>query len=265
MCTILAWCGEHPSWPLVIAASRDEYEGRAASAPQALHLDPLVIGGRDDVAGGTWLAISERGFVVALANRKGAGAHDSSKRSRGELTLEAGRADDVAAARRTVEAEDPRAYNPFILIAADADGGFVAHGGERGLEIVELARGAHAITNWDLDSRAQPKAARALAAANAASIARVPGPDALARDLQTLLADHAEGAHGLDGGLCAHRPAQAYGTRSSWIVMLGTALVEGELARPLLRAYYIEGHPCEGELCDVSHLLRGESQQRVKA
>jgi len=258
MCSILIWLGEHPRYPLVIAANRDEYEGRASSGPQVLSEAPLVVGGRDDVALGTWLAISEHGLICALANRKGAGAHDPAKRSRGTLVLDAARTDNVAEARRLIETCDVHAYNPFIFVAADVRRGFAAHGGEPGLQIVELARGAHAITNWDLDSDAAPKAARARAMARAFEPARSAVAGDLALRLHDVLRDHAPGPNGLDGGLCVHRPETGYGTRSAWILTWSRGAGES-------RAYYVEGHPCKAEPSDVTHLLRGTISGGVKA
>jgi uncharacterized protein with NRDE domain len=250
MCTILAWKDVHPRWPLIIAANRDEFEGRESTGPQVLDSDPIIIGGRDEVAGGTWLAVSERGVLAAIANRRGAGEHDAKKRSRGTLVIEAARAANVAGAKTFASNIDPATYNPFILLVADATYGFVAHAGDDGLRLAELSAGAHAITNWDLDSTKTSKAARALRIAQRTRISDVKEPAALARLLHHVLSDHAEGPGGLDGGLCVHRPAREYGTRSSWIVVLGSSPRE-------TCAYYIEGHPCEGEPSDVTHVLRG--------
>ena len=256
MCTILAWKDVHPRWPLIIAANRDEFEGRESTGPQVLDSDPIIIGGRDEVAGGTWLAVSERGVLAAIANRRGAGEHDARKRSRGTLVIEAARAADVGAAKTLASRIDPAIYNPFILLVADAAHGFVAHAGDDGLRLAEVSAGAHAITNWDLDSKRTLKAARALRIAQETDICgrtRNAGPDEpadLVVALHHVLSDHAEGPGGLDGGLCVHRPALEYGTRSSWIVLLGSTPRE-------TCAYYIEGHPCEGVPSDVTHVLRG--------
>lgn len=247
----------HPRWPLVIAANRDEFEQRASSGPQALNQQPLVIGGRDEVAGGTWLAVSERRFVVAVANRRDAGKHDPMRRSRGNLVLETARMADVAGVRRFMKSVDPREYNPFIFVCADARAGFVAHGADDGTGFVEITPGAHAVTNWELDSDVVPKAARAKLKAREAGIAGIDDPTRLVSHLRQALSDHAEGPGGLDGGLCVHRPKQHYGTRSSWIILLG--------AQPeSMGLYYIEGHPCEGTLSDVTHLLRGVSARSVE-
>jgi hypothetical protein len=146
-----------------------------------------------------------------------------------------------------LRAVDARVYNPFVLVALDARGGFAAHGGERGLEVAPLGDGAHAVTNWDMDSQSYAKARRALDLARAFPLATL-GGEALAPALYALLQDHEDGPNGRDGGLCVHLPHAHYGTRSSAIVLLG-------VAPQALKYYYVGGHPCEGELEDVTALL----------
>jgi hypothetical protein len=153
---------------------------------------------------------------------------------------------------------DPRAYNPFIFVCADARAGFVAQGADGGTGLVELTPGAHAVTNWELDSDAVPKAARARLKAREAGIAGIDHPTRLASHLHQALSDHADGPGGLDGGLCVHRPKLHYGTRSSWIILLGSQPQS-------MCLYYIEGHPCEGAPSDVTHLLRGVSARGMEA
>lgn len=84
MCLILFAHRAHPEYPLVLAANRDEYHDRP-TAPAARWDDGNdIFGGRDLLAGGSWLAISERGRMAAVTNyRDGLGA--SGERSRGAL------------------------------------------------------------------------------------------------------------------------------------------------------------------------------------
>jgi uncharacterized protein with NRDE domain len=254
VCTLLVWKNRHPRYPIIVAANRDEFEGRPASDPVRLNEHPLVVGGRDEVAGGTWLAVSELGLIVALTNRRGAGRRDPAKRSRGLLVLECARRsslDEIGSSLRDVDA---RTYNPFVLVALDPHAGLAAQAGEDGLHIAAIADGVHAVTNWDFDDERHAKARRALELARTFDIARTEA-DALAHDLQRLLADHAPGERGMDGGLCVHRPEEQYGTRSTAIVMLeGTGRA---------RFFYGRGHPCENGLTDVSALLAGEDSVRA--
>jgi len=247
MCTLLVWKNVHPEYPVVVAANRDEDERRPSTRPQLLSRDPRVVGGLDQQAGGTWLAVSSRGYVVALTNRRGAGKHDPSKRSRGQLVTDLAARAGVTDALARLREIDAHEYNPFVLLALDSRSGFAAHGGERGLEIAPLSDGVHAVTNWDLDSQRDEKARRALEWARAFPLATI-GIGALAPALYELLQYHEDGPGGRDGGLCVHLPASHYGTRSSAIVLLGSSPAA-------TRYYYGEGHPCEGALEDVTSLL----------
>src|SRR5712691_4285786 len=72
MCLIvLAWRA-HPSFPLIVAANRDEFHARNA-APAAFWRDqPQILAGRDLQAMGTWMGVSRSGKFAAVTNYRGA-------------------------------------------------------------------------------------------------------------------------------------------------------------------------------------------------
>jgi uncharacterized protein with NRDE domain len=193
MCTLLVWKRQHPRFGLIAAANRDEFLARPATGATRLADDPLVAGGRDLTAGGSWFALNEFGVLAALTNRRGAGAHDPAKRSRGRLVLEIARCRSIGEATQHVERLDAREYNPFVLLVASADDALAVHGGDDGTHVVRLTEGAHAITNWDLDAVEPPKAAYALGKASGASVSGDEPAHTAAR-LHAMLADHGSGA-----------------------------------------------------------------------
>jgi uncharacterized protein with NRDE domain len=68
MCTLLISYRQHAGFPLLIAANRDEFHDRPT---QALHWwkdNPAVLGGRDDLGGGTWFGVTRKGRFAALTN-----------------------------------------------------------------------------------------------------------------------------------------------------------------------------------------------------
>jgi uncharacterized protein with NRDE domain len=70
MCLVaIAWRA-HPRYPLIVAGNRDEFHGRP-SAPAAWWEDAPVFGGRDLVAGGSWLAMSRAGRFAVVTNTPG--------------------------------------------------------------------------------------------------------------------------------------------------------------------------------------------------
>lgn len=69
-------------FPFVLAANRDEEYARPSHAAAYWEDAPDVFGGRDAVAGGSWLAVTRGGRFAAVTNLRGAVARS---RSRGEL------------------------------------------------------------------------------------------------------------------------------------------------------------------------------------
>jgi hypothetical protein len=146
--------------PLRLLGVRDELTNRPWRPP-ARHWPGLpLIGGIDDQAGGTWLAV-DPGIprVACLLNARGQFADPAGRRSRGELPLRAA-ADGPGVLGEL--AGDPAvlaAYDPFILICATTDSVSVLtwQGAEHGdggstpasapLAVRELAAGTHLFTN----------------------------------------------------------------------------------------------------------------------
>lgn len=254
MCTLLLWKRQHPRYPLIAAANRDEYFDRESTGPTTLHAEPLVVGGRDEVGGGSWLAVNAGGFVVALTNRRDAGKHDPTRRSRGLVVLEAARSKSFQEALANSTRLDARAFNPFFLLIADADRAAVVRAEGGAWRVDRIEEGAHAITNWELDAASPPAAARALRAARGSHFQPHEDAQAIARRLHEMLADHGE-PDGSELGLCVHRAASSYGTRSSTIVFLGHSLSDMQL-------FDAQGPPCAAPLVDMSAVLRHETSPR---
>lgn len=118
MCLILCAWRQHPRYPLVLAANRDEFHQRP-SAPLAPWQQAPILAGRDLSAGGTWLGANRAGWVAAVTNVRGSAPAPASARSRGELPcrfLERG----VDAATEAARIHARRtAYNGFNLLLFD--------------------------------------------------------------------------------------------------------------------------------------------------
>jgi uncharacterized protein with NRDE domain len=68
MCLLLLAFQTHDSYPLIIAANRDEYHSRPAAEAKFWDDDPSILAGRDLQAGGTWLGITQQGRIAAVTN-----------------------------------------------------------------------------------------------------------------------------------------------------------------------------------------------------
>jgi uncharacterized protein with NRDE domain len=278
MCLLIALSGVLPDAPLLVAANRDERYDRPAEAITVLRdRGPRILGGRDQVAGGTWLAVNEHGVLAGLTNRPPADGRDSTRRSRGELPLAFAAHADAATAVAKVCAElDPSDYNPCWLLVGDRNSLFSVDmtGGHH--PVAEpLPPGTYVLENTPL--QAHSAKARQVAAMVAAGIAGtsgvhgVSGPDGIAgaseaeEALAAVLRDHrlatgapaaGSGVRQPDGGPPGRiRPAElsaacvhtaSYGTRSAMIVSVGPA--------GLPRVRVADGPPCETPFEDATPL-----------
>lgn len=68
MCILFIAVEQHPDYPLVIAANRDEFFARPTQPSHWWHDSPAVLAGMDNEAGGTWMGINKTGYLAALTN-----------------------------------------------------------------------------------------------------------------------------------------------------------------------------------------------------
>src|SRR5690242_9686697 len=101
MCTIAILFGVADA-PLILAANRDEMYVRPTRPPEVLARagsEAKVVGGRDVLSGGTWLALRRDGRFVAVTNQRAIDPPPAlGLRSRGLAVIE------------LAEAADPDAY-----------------------------------------------------------------------------------------------------------------------------------------------------------
>lgn len=239
MCTLAIYLRVFPQFPVVVAANRDEYLARPAAAPTLLSEQPLVIGGKDLRAGGTWLAINEFGMIAGLLNRRSDAPADPERRSRGLLCLDALKHRTVREALRFVAAQDPERYNPFNLLLASREAAAVAHNRHGRIDTTALADGPHLLTNLDVDDFECPRIGRSFSrfAALAAQPDADSDPPLMRQRLATLLSDHStqlDPRTGRPNSLCLHMGD--YGTRESSLIFLSAA---GRVEH-----YFAPGPPC---------------------
>ena len=88
MCILFIALNQHPQYPLVIAANRDEFHQRET---QSMHWwpDKKILAGKDLQANGTWLGLTKAGKFSALTNYRQLPLKEGDFRSRGELPLKA--------------------------------------------------------------------------------------------------------------------------------------------------------------------------------
>ena len=145
MCTAIL--SLEPGAPVLLAGFRDELTDRAWHPPQR-HWPgyPELIGGRDLLAGGTWLAVAPAARRAAcVLNGRGTMAPARSRRSRGVLPLQAAAEGKLAHAGL----ED---FDPFHLLVTEPGRGALVTWDGQDLAERELPAGLHMIVNSGLDS-----------------------------------------------------------------------------------------------------------------
>lgn len=244
MCTILMAWKSHPGTPVVLAANRDELIARPSAPPGILRRSPLIVGGRDLVAGGTWLAVAEDGTVCAVTNRHpGEGAPlppDPSRRSRGEIPVALLTIDQADVPAR-LAALGPGRYNPVNILWLSADRALVAHVDDSApVRVVDLAPGAHVLTTRDVDDDRSPKVTMLLAGLRRA-MSETGDADATLAGMRAVLADHTSASDSPVDAACIH--GDVYGTVSASTVIAGPGRVTYEHA---------PGRPCVTPFAAVS-------------
>ena len=254
MCLLVVAWHTDARYPLIVGANRDEVLERPAIPLTVLgEAGPRILGGRDELAGGTWLAVNEHGVVAGLTNQPSADGRDPTKRSRGELPLLLTRPSTAGqAVAELVCAVSTADYNPAWLLVGDRQSLFLVDmTGAPAPRARRLSAGVHVLENRPLGAPSA-KVARVsalLAESRAAGVS-------LVEALPAVLADHTipdptdyslvePEARRLPEAAAACVHTEGYGTRSSTVVRVPSA--DG---RP--DVWVADGPPCRTEYVDVS-------------
>lgn len=148
MCLIVLAFRQRPDMPLIVAANRDEFHARP-TRPAGWWADrPDVLGGRDLLAGGSWLALHRRGRFAAVTNYRDVEPKHGARRSRGELVT--GFLDGQLAPEDYLGTIDGSQFDGFNLLVADSDG--LAYLSNQGGPPRCLDPGVYGLANARLDS-----------------------------------------------------------------------------------------------------------------
>ena len=246
MCLLVVASRVVAAEPLIVGANRDEILERPSTAVTVLDDGPpRVLGGRDELSGGTWLAVNEYGVCAGLTNQPLGDAKDPSKRSRGELPLALVRHATAAAAVDALLAGfHPADYNGSWLLVGDRDSlffvDFTGSDTEEG-SVLALPPGIHVLENRAL-GETSPKVDLVRA-----GLEVPPEADQVVDAFRRVLVDHRnpEGDSRPNAANCVH--LDTFGTRSSCIVRV-------QAGDGLPRLCVADGPPCTTAYEDVSGL-----------
>jgi uncharacterized protein with NRDE domain len=123
MCVVAVALRAHPRYPLIIAGNRDEFYQRETAAANWWPDAPDVFGGRDLVAGGSWLAINRQGRFALVTNQPARPPGPEHGSSRGSLVRNwvTGSGDLSTGYLQRIQATEA-AYAGFCLVAGTATG-----------------------------------------------------------------------------------------------------------------------------------------------
>lgn len=166
MCIAVFLWKDHPLYPFLLLLNRDEYHHRP-TLPLAWwedEEDPHILGGRDCLAGGTWLACSRNGRLAFLTNvRELPSASECQPKSRGDLPvrfLKSKKSPEEFADELIKEADK---YSGFNLVVADLSSLAMVYITNRpkgsSLTAMQVSPGVHVLSNAKLDTP-WPKAQR---------------------------------------------------------------------------------------------------------
>jgi uncharacterized protein with NRDE domain len=144
MCLLLIAIDATPGIPLLLLGNRDEFHARASAAAQVWVDDSHVVGGRDLVAGGSWMALRDDGRFAAVTNLR-TGIPATAPKSRGWLVRDFVLGDeppDIYLERLRRSASE---YGPFNLVVGDRGG--VSALGSADARVRRLDAGVHVISN----------------------------------------------------------------------------------------------------------------------
>ena len=164
MCTLLFALDVLGPRTLLIATNRDEDPARPSEPPQRLREDPLLVGGRDARAGGTWLALraparDRPAGVAMLLNRHDPHPERTGRRSRGLLTIDVAAAADPGATADAEAATGRYAPCTLVWLSPNESSWILALREGREPERMAITPGWHALAHHELDDPGDPRTA----------------------------------------------------------------------------------------------------------
>jgi uncharacterized protein with NRDE domain len=118
MCLLLIAVRAVPGKPLLLLGNRDEFRARASAAAAPWPEDPRIVGGRDLVADGGWLALRSDGRYAAVTNVR-TGLPATAPKSRGWLVRDFVLGDVEPREFLDAVHADVESYGAFNLVVGD--------------------------------------------------------------------------------------------------------------------------------------------------
>ncbi len=231
---------------LVVGANREEYYARGGEPPQVLDGPVRSVGGRDPSAGGTWLAVNERGVLVAVTNRRKS-QPPARPRSRGLLVREMLGCASAAAATELASRElQQNPYDGCNLVCVDPERAVAIMAGDW-FRVRPLPPGVHVLANGDINDASDPRVSHVMTWLAQRSCTR-------AEDCVEALRQVCRQHEPVDPPICYSGPLR--GTVSSSLIVLRAAAGTSQVDLARGRFLHAQGPPTTTLYEDYSPLLR---------
>lgn len=146
MCILFFALDQHPQYPVIICANRDEFHQRPTKAMH--HWSAAkILAGKDLTAGGTWLGLTANGRFSALTNFRQAEQFSKDKKSRGDLVIQALAKSDQNMTRLLYQTASD--YNGFNLVYGQLNNLYYFDSVNN--KNSKLPSGVHSLCNGTLD------------------------------------------------------------------------------------------------------------------
>lgn len=152
MCVIYLAFDCHPDHPLILLANRDEFYERPSRAAGYWDDFPHIYGGRDLVAGGTWLGVTKSGRFAAVTNYRDPSASFGT-RSRGDLAADFLKSEQTVGKYLADVEGRGHEYSGFNLIVGELGGRReLFYYSNHGEGVQQLTTGIYGLSNHLLDT-----------------------------------------------------------------------------------------------------------------
>lgn len=151
MCLIFLSYNQHPKYPFIALANRDEFFYREAAPIDHWAEHPEIIGGKDISAGGTWLAVATTGHFAMLTNYRDMANIKTNAPTRGKLVSDflIGKFDSASYLQAlNANAASYNGYNIFLGTFADP-----WYYSNQSNKIYRLGTGSYGLSNALIDTK----------------------------------------------------------------------------------------------------------------
>lgn len=152
MCLIVFSYRQHPHYPFILAANRDEFLNRPTRAMQWwAEEDNQILAGKDLQAGGTWLGITKQGKFAAITNYRDFRNLKPDSPSRGPIIIDFLKSSSDALSFLNELDRKAGMYNGFNLLIGNITDQLFYYSSFNS-EIKEIQAGLHGISNAFMDT-----------------------------------------------------------------------------------------------------------------